>query len=208
MQAANPIPGAAADWRCIVGLGNPGPEYAATPHNFGFEVVDELARRAAGGVRVQECQALTGRAVWQGRAVLLVKPLTYMNLSGVAVRQLLAKYQRTAADLIVLYDDVDLPLGEIRIRERGSAGTHNGMRSLLAELGTAEFVRVRLGIRPDHPVTDVARYVLAPWRKTDREQVGQVRDRAADAVEMILSEGVSKAMCLFNARPEAPGSPA
>ncbi|MHB8734988.1 MAG: aminoacyl-tRNA hydrolase [Terriglobales bacterium] len=207
MQAAIPSTDAAAGLRCIVGLGNPGPEYAATPHNFGFELVDELARRAATTLRLHECQALTGRAVWKGQAVLLVKPLTFMNLSGVAVRQLLGKYERTPADLIVLYDDVDLPLGEIRIRERGSAGTHNGMRSLLASLGTAEFVRVRLGIHPAHPV-DVGRYVLAPWRKADREQVGEVCGRAADAVEMILSEGVSKAMSLFNARPEAPGSPA
>ena len=190
--------------KLIVGLGNPGIEYQFTPHNMGFLTVDRLAERHRVQVSNRHCRALTGKAVVAEQEVLLAKPETYMNLSGLAVRELVEEYQiDPAQDLIVIYDELDLPLGTIRVRRRGSSAGHNGMESILGALGSDEFVRVRLGIAPDHPVTDGARFVLGQFKKSQYAAVDQELDAAADAVEVILAEGVAKAMSRFNRRPEA-----
>ncbi|MBZ5702685.1 MAG: aminoacyl-tRNA hydrolase [Acidobacteriia bacterium] len=186
--------------RLIVGLGNPGPEYQWTPHNLGFLAVDELANR--GGIRVErpEGKALAGRGKLGGEEIVLAKPLTMMNLSGIAVRELLGKYELQPKDLLVLYDDVALAWGTIRVRERGSAGGHNGMKSVIGALGTEEFSRVRLGVQPDHPVGDLAVYVLRPMKKAQLEEAATMIEEAADAVELMVREGVAAAMNRFNRR--------
>ncbi len=186
--------------RLIVGLGNAGPEYQWTPHNLGFLAVDELANR--GGIRVErpEGKALAGRGKLAGEEIVLAKPLTMMNLSGIAVRELLGKYELQPKDLLLLYDDVALAWGTMRIRERGSAGGHNGMKSVIGALGTDEINRVRLGVQPDHPVGDLAEYVLRPMKKAQLEEAATMIEEAADAVELILKEGVAAAMNRFNRR--------
>ncbi|HEY7838366.1 MAG TPA: aminoacyl-tRNA hydrolase [Terriglobales bacterium] len=181
----------------VVGLGNPGAEYDWTPHNFGFLLVEELARRAGARLKTRECQALTGRGRLGERPLWLAQPQTYMNLSGVAIRQLLSKQE--VADLLVVCDELDLPLGTLRLKERGSAGSHNGLRSIVEALGTTEFVRLRLGIGPPHPVTDRVKFVLSPWGKAERELALEVVARAADAIEMVLAEGMGAAMTRYNA---------
>jgi PTH1 family peptidyl-tRNA hydrolase len=183
----------------VVGLGNPGPEYEWTPHNFGFMAVEELAQRAGIRLHTHECQALTGRGVWRGRQVWLAEPLTYMNLSGQAVRQMLTK--RPVEQWLAVCDELDLPLGSLRLRERGSAGSHNGLRSLVASLGTTEFARLRLGIAPEHPIEDRVDFVLHRWNKADRARAEEAAAKAADAIEMVMSEGMAKAMSLYNALP-------
>jgi PTH1 family peptidyl-tRNA hydrolase len=191
--------------RLIVGLGNPGIEYQWTPHNLGFLAVDELANRW--GVRVErpEGKALTGRGTFAGEEVVLAKPQTMMNLSGFSVRDLLAKYEVEAKDMVLLYDDVALPWGTLRIRERGSAGGHNGVKSVIGTLGTDEFCRVRLGVGPDHPVGDLAEYVLRPMKKAALEEAAGEIGEAGDAVERILREGVAAAMNQYNRRNALPG---
>ena len=189
--------------KLIVGLGNPGIEYQFTPHNLGFLTVDRLAERWKVEVKNRLCQALTARATFGEHAVLLAKPETYMNLSGLAVRELAEQYEvRPEQDLIVIYDELDLPFGSIRIRPRGGTAGHNGMESVVGALGTEEFLRVRLGIAPERKVGDGARYVLAQFRRSQYKAVDQVLDTAADAVEAILREGGAAAMNRFNRRPE------
>ena len=190
--------------RLIVGLGNPGPEYAWTPHNLGFLVLDRLAE--LGGIRVErpEAKAYVGRGKLAGQEVLLAKPQTYMNISGLAVRGLMERFECDPAELVAVYDDVALPWGMIRIRERGSAGGHNGLKSLIGALGTDEFTRVRLGVQPDHPVADLAAYVLSPMRKADLEIAAEMVAEAAEAVQMILAEGTQRAMNRFNRRVPPP----
>jgi PTH1 family peptidyl-tRNA hydrolase len=186
--------------RLIVGLGNPGPEYQWTPHNLGFLAVDEIANRA--GIRVErpEGKALVGRGKFAGEEVILAKPQTYMNLSGISVRDVLEKYELGPEDLLVLYDERDLPWGMIRIGERGSPGTHNGAKSVTSVLGTQSFARLRLGCGPDHPVSDLAEYVLRPMKKGDLETASEMITEAADAVEMIQKQGIAAAMNRFNRR--------
>lgn len=184
----------------VVGLGNPGPEYDWTPHNFGYLLIDEVARRAGIRLKARECQALTGRGRWGERAVWLAKPLTYMNLSGSAIRQLLAKEE--VGGWLAVCDELDLPLGTIRLKERGSAGSHNGLRSIVASLGTTEFARLRLGIGPGHMVADRVSFVLGPWGKPQRAAAEAVVATAADAVEMILTAGMAKAMQRYNSPPQ------
>ncbi|MGB9430699.1 MAG: aminoacyl-tRNA hydrolase [Candidatus Acidiferrum sp.] len=190
--------------RLIVGLGNPGPEYQWTPHNLGFLAVDELASR--GGIRVErpEAQALVGIGKVAGEEVILAKPQTYMNLSGNAVGRLIDKYELEPADLLVMFDERDLPWGMIRIGERGSPGTHNGAKSVTSAIGTQEFARLRLGCGPDHPVGDLAAYVLRPMKKSDLEVAGEMVASAGDAVELILSQGIAVAMNKFNRRVPPP----
>ncbi|HJY87198.1 MAG TPA: aminoacyl-tRNA hydrolase [Candidatus Acidoferrales bacterium] len=190
----------AAQMRLIVGLGNPGPEYAWTPHNLGFLVVDRLAE--AGRIRVErpEARACIGRGQLAGKKVLLVKPQTFMNVSGLAVRELLGRFESDPAEMIAIYDDVALPWGYLRIRKRGSAGGHKGLKSLIGALGTDEFVRVRLGVRPEHPVGDLAAYVLSPMSRDQLEVAGEMVEQAAEAVGVILAEGVERAMNRFNRR--------
>ena len=192
----------------IVGLGNPGPEYQWTPHNLGFLAVDELANRGSIRVERPEAKALVGRGRLAGQEVLLAKPQTFMNLSGVAVRELLEKYELGRAGLLVVWDERDLPWGTIRIRERGSPGTHNGAKSVVNALGTEEFARVRLGVGPDHPVGDLAAYVLRPMKKAELEVAATMIEEAANAVELILTHGLAPAMNRFNHRnPPAAGNP-
>ncbi|MBI3669896.1 MAG: aminoacyl-tRNA hydrolase [Acidobacteria bacterium] len=187
--------------RLIVGLGNPGPEYAWTPHNLGFLVVDELAESAGISVERPEAKSYIGRGQLAGQEVLLAKPQTYMNVSGLAVWELAKRFEcDPAAGLIVVYDDVALPWGMIRIRERGSAGGHNGLKSIIGALGTDEFARVRMGVHPEYPVDDLAAYVLHPMRKAELESAAEMIEEAATAVELILAEGVHHAMSRFNKR--------
>jgi PTH1 family peptidyl-tRNA hydrolase len=187
----------------IVGLGNPGEQYEWTRHNAGFMVIDELARRtgqmSGGGLRVKECQALTARVQLAGQTVLLIKPQTYMNLSGVAVEQLQAKYDvLDPAQVLVITDDFALPFGKLRIRPDGSAGGHNGLKSLIAKLGSQKFPRLRLGIAPDHPLKNSADFVLAEFPRKDRAALATMVERAADAIESMLTDGIANAMNQFN----------
>lgn len=184
--------------RLIVGLGNPDPEYQWTPHNLGFLAVDEIANRA--GIRVErpEAKALVGRGKFAGEEVILAKPQTYMNLSGISVRDLLEKYELAPEDVLVLFDERDLPWGMIRIGERGSPGTHNGAKSVTSVLGTQTFARLRLGCGPDHPVSDLAAYVLRPMKKAELETAAEMIAEAADAVEVIQKQGIAAAMNRFN----------
>jgi len=185
--------------KLIVGLGNPGIEYQFTPHNLGFLTVDRLAERLKTTVDNRHCKAVTGRAKIGSEDVLLAKPETFMNLSGLSVRELMEKYEVAPAnDLIVVYDELDLPFGTLKIRPRGGTAGHNGMESILGALGTDEFTRVRLGIAPDHPVRDGARYVLAQFKKSQYETVDQLLDTAADAVTTIVTDGAQAAMNRFN----------
>ncbi len=194
--------------RLIVGLGNPDPEYQWTPHNLGFMAVDELANR--GGIRVSrpEAKALVGRGKLAGEDVLLAKPQTYMNLSGISVRELLEKYELAPADLLVMWDEAQLPLGTIRISGEGSAGSHNGAKSVIGALGTPAFTRLRLGCAPEHEISSRKEYVLRPMRKAELEVAAEMISEAADAVEMILAHGVAQAMNKFNRRKEPPADDA
>jgi PTH1 family peptidyl-tRNA hydrolase len=190
--------------RLLVGLGNPGPEYQWTPHNLGFLAVDEIANRA--GIRVErpEAKALVGLGKIAGHEVILAKPQTYMNLSGFSVRDLLDKYELEPADLLVMFDERDLSWGMIRIGERGNPGTHNGAKSVTSALGTQEFARLRLGCGPDHPVEDLAAYVLRPMKKALLEVASEMVVTAGDAVEMILTQGIAATMNKYNRRNPPP----
>src|ERR1700690_4280326 len=168
--------------KLIVGLGNPGIEYQFTPHNLGFLTIDRIANGLGIEVRNRQCRALTARAAIAGVPVILAKPETYMNLSGLSVRELVAEHQvDVKTDLIVIYDELDLPLGTIRVRQRGSSAGHNGMESILGALGTDEFLRVRLGIAPDRKISDGVKYVLTPFRKAQGKVVDEMLDTAAQA---------------------------
>lgn len=190
--------------KLIVGLGNPGYEYHLTPHNLGFMAVDLLAERCGVEIARPEAQALTALARLASVDVVLAKPQTYMNLSGMAVARLLKKYDLPTEDLMVLVDDADLPFGSLRIRGRGSAGSHNGMKSVIGTLQSDSFARVRMGVGPERPVEDRAAYVLGRFRKAELEAVAEMLERAADAVEMIVREGVEKAMNRYNRRALSP----
>jgi PTH1 family peptidyl-tRNA hydrolase len=189
--------------KLIVGLGNPGIEYQFTPHNLGFLVIDRIANDCGVEVRNRQCRALTARAEIRGEAVLLAKPETFMNRSGMSVRELVAKHAvRPETDLIVIYDELDLPLGTIRIRQRGSSAGHNGMKSIIGALGTQEFLRIRLGIAPNRKVADGVKFVLTPFRKSQRKTLDEVLDNATEAVTVILKEGPAAAMNRFNRKAE------
>jgi peptidyl-tRNA hydrolase, PTH1 family len=190
--------------RLIVGLGNPGTEYEWTPHNMGFLAIDGIAERAGIRITRPEAKSYVGRGKVAGEEVILAKPQTMMNLSGVAVRMLLEKYECDPAEMIVLTDEVDLPWGMLRIRERGSGGTHNGLKSIVSALGSGEFIRVRLGIKPEKIWGELRDYVLSKLSRADREVAGQMVTEATDAVELIIAEGISKAMSKFNRRVPPP----
>ena len=186
--------------KLIVGLGNPGYEYHLTPHNLGFMAVGRLSESCGVEISRPEAQALTAATRIEQVDALLAKPQTFMNLSGLAVARLLKKYDLPVQDLIVLVDDADLPLGSLRIRGRGSAGSHNGMKSIIGALESDAFVRVRMGIGPNHPVGDRASYVLGRFRKADLETVAEMLDRTVEAVRVILREGLGEAMNRYNRR--------
>ena len=187
--------------KLIVGLGNPGREYEMTRHNLGFMLIDRLFERASGRRFRPESSAKVAQVELAGQRVILAKPETYMNLSGDAVRPLLDRHgEGLPANLIVASDDIALPFGMVRVRARGSAGGQKGLKSIIEALGTDDFARVRLGVKPDHPVDDLSSFVLSPIRKRDLELLGEAVDRAADAIETILTEGVERAMARFNER--------
>jgi PTH1 family peptidyl-tRNA hydrolase len=188
--------------RLIVGLGNPGIEYAWTPHNLGFLVVDKLAEQAGIRVTRPESKSHVGLGKIAGHDVVLAKPQTIMNLSGLAVRELLERAECEPADVIVVCDDFALPWGMIRVRERGSAGGHNGLKSVIGALGTMEFPRVRLGVRPepDSFKGDLKEYVLRQIRRDEEDLVGEEVEQGAEAVKMIVAEGTARAMNHFNRR--------
>jgi len=198
------VPSSGDSMRLIIGLGNPGPEYQWTPHNLGFLAVDELANRSSIRVERPEAQALVGLGKLAGNDVILAKPQTYMNLSGNSVGRLMDKYEVDPGELLVLFDEVDLPWGMIRIGERGSPGTHNGAKSVTSALGTPEFARLRLGCGPDHPVGDLAAYVLRPMKKNELEVAAEMVATAADAVELLLAQGIAAAMNKFNRKVPPP----
>jgi PTH1 family peptidyl-tRNA hydrolase len=192
--------------KLIVGLGNPGIEYQFTPHNLGFLTIDRIANDLRIEVRNRQSRALTARATIAGEAVVLAKPETFMNLSGLSVRELVEEHQvDVTRDLIVIYDELDLPLGTIRIRQRGSSAGHNGMESILGALGTDEFLRIRLGVAPERKVADGVEYLLTPFRKAMEKVVDEILETAAQAVEVILKDGPSAAMNRFNRKNEDSG---
>lgn len=188
----------------VVGLGNPGARYARSPHNLGFLVVDRLAERE--GIRLgrRECQAVVGSGEVGGQRVLLAKPQTYMNLSGKAVEALLAHHSLRPSELVVVYDDHDLPWKALRVRTQGSAGGHHGMESIIQCLGTGDFVRVRMGINPGGGKAE-ADFLLHPLGREQSAALDELLDFAAQAVAAIISEGAEKAMTKFNRR--AQGEP-
>ena len=184
----------------VAGLGNPGEEYLHTPHNLGFRVVDRLAESNAIRVSRKENMSLVGLGAIRGRRVALAKPQTFMNLSGPSIKGLLDRYGLKPDRLLLVYDELDIPWGTLKIRPKGSAAGHNGIKSVIASLGTNEFPRVRIGIRPDHPVEDGAQFVLAPFKRAQKQEVEETVARAAEAVESILAEGVEKSMAVYNRR--------
>jgi PTH1 family peptidyl-tRNA hydrolase len=189
--------------KLIVGLGNPGIEYQCTPHNLGFLVVDRIASERGVEIRNRQCRALTGRIQVGDEQVLLAKPETYMNLSGLSVRELVAEYEaKPEADLIVIQDELDFPLGTLRIHTRRSSAGHNGIESIIGALGTQDFLRIRIGAAPERKVEDGERYLLAPFRKADLAVVDGMLDTASEAVKVILTEGAAAAMNRFNRKEE------
>ncbi len=185
--------------KLVVGLGNPGIEYQFTPHNLGFLAIDRIAEQHGAEVTNRRCRAVTGKARIGEEDVVLAKPETFMNLSGLAVRDLVSELEIDATrDLVVIYDELDLPWGSIRVRERGGTAGHNGLESVVNALGTQEFLRIRLGIGPGVPVGDGAKYVLSQLKKSQYDVVDQELDAAAEAVNVILTEGAAAAMNRFN----------
>ena len=192
--------------KLIVGLGNPGYEYHLTPHNLGFMAVDRLADACGKELSRREAQALTACTEMAGERVVLAKPQTYMNLSGLAVARLLRNYDLAPRDLLVLVDEIELPLGMLRVRPRGSAGGHNGLKSIIGAVESDDFTRLRMGVQPDRPVEDYVSYLLKPFRPAETDLVAEMLDRATEAVRVVLSEGVQKAMNRFNRRVPTPES--
>ena len=190
----------------VAGLGNPGEQYAATPHNLGFLVVDVLSARHSIRMSRLECQAVLGQGTIGGKPVVLAKPRTFMNLSGVAVKPLMQKNEIESKDLILVYDELALPWGSLRIRPNGSAAGHNGVQDVIDKLGTQDFPRVRLGAHPGYPLVQGTGkdYLLSRFSRQQNETLEEFIGLAADATESIIAEGVSKSMTRFNRR--APGT--
>ena len=185
--------------KLIVGLGNPGIEYQFTPHNIGFLAVDRIAGEHGAEIRKRQCRALTARTQIADVQVLLAKPETYMNLSGMSVRELLAKHDASPeSDLIVIQDDLDFPLGTLRVHRRRSSAGHNGIESIIAALNTNDFLRIRIGVAPEYKVNDGREYLLSPMRKAQLKVVDETLNVAAEAVAVILKEGPAAAMNRFN----------
>ena len=183
----------------VLGLGNPGSEYSDTYHNIGFRVLAELARKF--GVRIREkCgpALISSRFEIAGNFAVLVAPQTFMNLSGAVLPRLLERFETSSGRLIVVYDDIALPLGRLRIRQKGSAGGHNGVKSVVSACGSDEFLRVRVGILPERPVSQMRDFVLSRVAKADVELLGRSEAAAADAVEALVADGAEKAMATFN----------
>ena len=191
--------------KLIVGLGNPGIEYQFTPHNLGFLTVDRIANDCGVEVRNRQCRAVTARTVIGKEEVVLAKPETFMNLSGMAVRELVAKHEaEPESDLIVIHDELDFRWGTLRIQRGRSSAGHNGVESIIAALGTKNFLRIRIGVAPERKVDDGEKYLLSPMRKAELKVVDQIIIDAADAAKMILKDGPAVAMLRFNRKPEPP----
>ncbi len=187
----------------VAGLGNPGEEYALSPHNMGFLTVDRLAERHGIRVTRKDSRALVGVGEIDGHPVMLAKPQTFMNLSGTSLAPLMEKHSIELDHLVVVYDELDLGWLALKIKPQGSAAGHNGMRSVIGSLKTSEIIRVRLGVHPGHPLNGGTEYLLAPIKRSQSKELDGFIDYAADAVRSIIAEGVSKAMTKFNRR--APG---
>jgi PTH1 family peptidyl-tRNA hydrolase len=187
----------------VVGLGNPGEEYRLTPHNLGFLVVDRLAESNSIRVTRKENMSLVGLGKIAGKEVVLAQPQTYMNLNGPAVKGLLDRYELSPSQMLVVYDELALPWGQLRIRTSGSSAGHNGVKSLIGSLGTDRFSRLRIGIHPEQSRGDAAKFVLAPFKRAQMKEVEEVVIRSAEAVESIIAEGAEKAMATYNRRAEA-----
>jgi len=192
----------------VAGLGNPGEEYANTPHNLGFMVVDRLAEMHQIRVSRRDSRALAGVGQIAGHEVMLAKPQTFMNLSGTSLQPLMEKHSLTAGDLILVYDELALPWTGMRIKPRGSSAGHNGADSVIRELGTTDFTRVRLGIHPGHPLRSGVDYLLSPFKRGQSKELEQLVADGADAVVSIIAEGVEKAMTKFNRRAQGPNEEA
>jgi peptidyl-tRNA hydrolase, PTH1 family len=189
--------------KLIVGLGNPGVEYQLTPHNLGFLAIDRIATACGVEVRNRQCRALTARATIGSETVLLAKPETFMNLSGISVRELVSKHEvRPEEDLIVIQDELDFPLSTLRLQRRRSSAGHNGIESIINALGTQDFLRIRMGVAPDHKIEDGMSYLLSPFRKAQLKVVDEMLEVAADAVKSILAQGAAAAMNRFNRKVE------
>ncbi len=189
--------------KLIVGLGNPGIEYQFTPHNLGFLAVDRIANEFGVEIRNRQCRALTARVVIGSETVLLAKPETFMNLSGISVRELVSKHEvRLEEDLIVIQDELDFPLGTIRIQRKRSSAGHNGIESIINSLGTNDFLRIRIGVAPDRKIEDGMSYLLAPFRKAQMKVVDEMLEVAAEAVKATVTEGAGAAMNRFNRKPD------
>jgi peptidyl-tRNA hydrolase, PTH1 family len=187
--------------KLIVGLGNPGPEYEQTPHNLGFLVVDRIADDQKVEIRNRQCRALTARTTIGQEQVVLAKPETFMNLSGAAVRELVSKLEIVPdMDLIVIQDELDLPFGILRIHRNRSSAGHNGIESIIDSLGTKDFLRIRIGVAPQHKVEDGKEYLLSPMRKAQLKALDPIIADAAEAATMIVKEGAAVAMQRFNRR--------
>ncbi|MEJ7846953.1 MAG: aminoacyl-tRNA hydrolase [Pyrinomonadaceae bacterium] len=183
----------------IVGLGNPGAAYERTRHNLGFMLIDRLANDAQTQVKREECRALIGRAELDGVGVELAKPQTFMNLSGESVSCLVKKPRRSVERLIVISDDMALPLGKIRLRIKGSHGGQNGLRSIIDCLKTGDFIRLRIGIAPEHPVRNMSDFVLDKFSKSEIDRVEKVLEYGANAILAVVKNGIEKAMTEYNA---------
>ena len=182
----------------IVGLGNPGAEYEKTRHNLGFMLIDFLAGQFRTQVKREECRSLIGQTRFENQKLELVKPQTYMNLSGEAFQCLVTKGERSVSKSIVIVDDLALPFGTLRLRAKGSGGGHNGLKSIIACARTQDFIRLRIGIHPDHPLGNTKKFVLENFSKQEFETVAKVLERAAKAVCSVVSEGIEKAMSEYN----------
>lgn len=174
--------------KIVVGLGNYGDEYAYTFHNMGFLAVDCLSDRLSIKLKTRECSALTGVGSVGGEKLILAKPLTYMNLSGRAVKELMARYHAESRDVIVIFDDIDIPRASVRVRENGSGGTHNGMRNIIAEIGTQDFPRVRIGVGKPPEFMPLADYVLSDVPKAERPELADAIERACDECIKLISK--------------------
>ena len=182
----------------IIGLGNPGAEYKGTKHNIGFAVVDALAKEYGIKVNKERCESLTGKGRILDESVMLIEPQTYMNLSGKAVEEILREEKADNADILVICDDINLEVGKIRIKKRGSAGGHKGLESIIKTLGSGEFMRLRVGIATEAHKGDITNYVLTPFKRKDLRNVSHLISLAKDAVICLVENGPDKAMAKFN----------
>lgn len=182
----------------IVGLGNPEKEYANTRHNMGFDTINEIAKKNNIEINKNKFKGLYGTAIIQGKKVILLKPQTYMNLSGESIKKIADFYNIEPENIIVIYDDIDTQIGSIRIRKKGSAGSHNGMKSVIEKLGTTEFARIRVGIGRPQFKNDMINYVLQKLTKEEQQELAVGTKKAAEAIEELLKNGIEIAMSKFN----------